>query len=140
LPLKKIQIIDFSIDTRYTYSYTLSMDANTFSVISISIPMVIGFVGLFFSVLSSSSSSNHRIADLRIDVDRRFDEQKAYMNQRFDDVDRRFTDVNKRLDEQKSEISLVSKRLNTYLDSYAVRIMTESKARVSRKKTVAKAT
>jgi len=123
------------------------MDANTFSVISISSPMVIGFIGLFFSVLSSSSSTNHRIADLRVDVDqkfnavdRRFDEQKADMNQRFDDVksdmNQRFNDVNKRLDEQKSEISLVSNRLNIYLDSYAVRLITERSPRVTRKKSI----
>jgi uncharacterized membrane-anchored protein YhcB (DUF1043 family) len=132
------------------------MDANTFSIISISIPMVIGFIGLFFSVLSSSSFTNHRIADLRVDVDRkfdtvdrRFDEQKADinqrfndvktdMNQRFDEVDRRFDDVNKRLDEQKSEINLVSNRLNIYIDNFAVRLMTENSARVTRRKTVAK--
>jgi hypothetical protein len=137
------------------------MDANTFSIISISIPMVIGFIGLFFSVLSSSSSTNHRIDDLRVDVDRkfdavdrRFDEQKSDINQRFNDVksginqrfddvkadmNQRFDDVNKRLDEQKSEISLVSNRLNTYIDNFAVRIMTESPVRVTRKKTVSKA-
>jgi hypothetical protein len=62
------------------------------------------------------------------------------MNQRFNDIktdiNQRFTDVNKRLDEQKSEISLVSNRLNTYLDSYAVRLITERSPRVTRKKSI----
>ncbi len=131
------------------------MEADFATIFSILIPMMFGFFAVIYSthsmvhnaVRSSSDSVNQRIDDFRADVDRRFDEQKKEMNRRFDEqkedmnrrfseVDGKFDDVSKRLDGQKEEISLLSNRLNTYLDSYAIRLITENATKSSRKKRI----
>jgi hypothetical protein len=158
------------------------MVTNLITIFAILVPMILGFFGVILSmhnmvnnaVKTSSDSTYHRIGDFRADVDRRFDEQKADTNQRFDAVnkrldeqkadlnlkfdsvnkrldeqkadmnlrfdgiDKRFDGIDKRLDEQKAEISIVSNRLNTYIDSFAVRLMTGSHAKVTKKKATAK--
>jgi hypothetical protein len=98
------------------------------TIITILVPMILGFFGVIFSmhnmvntaVKTSSDSTNHRIDDFRADVDRRFDT------------------VDKRLDEQKAEISIVGNRLNTYIDSFAVRLITGSHIKTAKKKVAGK--
>ena len=40
----------------------------------------------------------------RFDINKRFDEQKEWINRRFDDVNKRFDDVNKRFDDMHKRI------------------------------------
>ena len=98
------------------------MDANTLTIISMTVPMLLGFIGVIFSVMSSSNSTKHRIDDFRSDVDRRFGEVKAEI-----------AEVKSDLKEQKADMGILSNRLNTYIDSFAVRIMTDSRSRIVKK-------
>jgi len=126
------------------------MDSNSLTIISITVPMVLGFIGVIFSVVSSSNASNHRIDDFRSDVYRRFDEVDKHfteVDRRFDEVDKHFTEVDRRFDEvgqqiaeikanvkeQNTEIGILSNRLNTYIDNFAVRLMTDRRPRAAKK-------
>jgi hypothetical protein len=115
------------------------MDANTLTIIAITVPMVIGFIGVIYSVTSSSSATNHRIDDFRADVDRRFTEQNNDMDRRFDEMGKQIAEVKSDLKEQKTEMGILSNRLNTYIDSFAVRIMTDSGSRIMKKSAARKA-
>ena len=125
-----------------------------FKIIAILIPMIIGFITLVVSVYSlhslirstikdATDSTNLRINDLKVEVDRRFDnvdKQFENMEKQFESADRRFGDLYSKFDEVKIEIREIKidlrevrSRLDVFIDNFAIRMMPPS-VKLSRKK------
>ena len=121
-----------------------------FSLLAILSTMIVGFISVVISVNTGIRSelkqkfnelkeemnrrfneTDKKFINLSQDMNRRFSDQKEYIDRRFEEqkeyMDHRFEEQKEEIVELKQEQKSMRGRLDTFIDNFALRVITEGK-------------